>query len=70
MVEVTNAAKEQIAEYFKDKDIVPIRIFLNQGRWSGHSLAMALDKPKDSDDIYDVEGFQYLVDKNWKPSTS
>ena len=31
MVEVTNAAKEQISEYFKDKDIDPIRIFLNQG---------------------------------------
>ena len=24
---------------------------------------MALDEPKDSDNIYDVEGFQYIVDK-------
>jgi Fe-S cluster assembly iron-binding protein IscA len=31
MVEVTEAASRQIAEYFKDRDIVPIRIFLNEG---------------------------------------
>ena len=31
MVEVTAAATEQIAEYFKDKEVKPIRIFLNAG---------------------------------------
>ena len=31
MVEVTSSAKEQITEYFKGKDIAPIRIFLNEG---------------------------------------
>lgn len=31
MIEVTEAAKKQIAEYFKDKDVMPIRIFLNEG---------------------------------------
>lgn len=31
MVEVTQAASEQIAEYFKDKDPMPVRIFLNSG---------------------------------------
>lgn len=31
MVEVTPAATEQIAEYFKDKERAPIRIFLNEG---------------------------------------
>jgi hypothetical protein len=30
MVEVTKAASEQIAEYFKNKDVSPIRIFLNE----------------------------------------
>ena len=24
---------------------------------------MALDEPKDTDDVFDVDGFQYLVDK-------
>jgi hypothetical protein len=31
MFEVTPAAQEQIAAYFKDKEIKPIRLFLNQG---------------------------------------
>ena len=31
MVEVTQAASNQIAEYFKDKDPMPVRIFLNSG---------------------------------------
>jgi len=31
MFEVTPAATAQIAEYFKDKEVRPIRIFLNEG---------------------------------------
>jgi hypothetical protein len=31
MVEVTTAATEKIAEYFSDKTVSPIRIFLNEG---------------------------------------
>lgn len=31
MLEVTPAATEQIAAYFQDKDVKPIRIFLNEG---------------------------------------
>jgi Fe-S cluster assembly iron-binding protein IscA len=31
MVEVTEAATRQISEYFKDREVSPIRIFLNEG---------------------------------------
>jgi hypothetical protein len=31
MLEVTQAATTQVAEYFKGKEPSPIRIFLNQG---------------------------------------
>lgn len=31
MVEVTALAQQQIGEYFRDKQIKPIRIFLNEG---------------------------------------
>lgn len=31
MLEVTPAATEQIEAYFKDKEVRPIRIFLNEG---------------------------------------
>ncbi len=26
---------------------------------------MALDEPKDADDVYDVDGFKYIVDKDF-----
>ena len=31
MIEVTEAATQQVSEYFKGKDVTPIRIFLNEG---------------------------------------
>jgi hypothetical protein len=31
MVEITEAAQEQLTEYFKGKEVAPIRLFLNQG---------------------------------------
>jgi hypothetical protein len=31
MIEVTAAATQQVAEYFKGKKVSPIRIFLNSG---------------------------------------
>jgi len=31
MVEISEAASQQIADYFKDRDVAPIRIFLNEG---------------------------------------
>ncbi len=31
MIDMTNAAKTQIEEYFRGKEISPIRIFLNSG---------------------------------------
>ena len=30
MIEVTKEATNQIAEYFNDKEVAPIRIFLNE----------------------------------------
>jgi len=31
MIEVTQAATEQVTEFFKGRDVKPIRIFLNSG---------------------------------------
>ncbi len=65
MVEVTEEAAKQIQEYFKDKEVTPIRIFLNAGGWGGPSLAMALDEPKDNDQVFDVNGFQFIMEKEF-----
>ena len=63
MIELTDAAKTQIDNYFQGNEPSPIRIFLNSGGWGGPSLAMALDEPKDSDDLFDVKGHKFVVDK-------
>ena len=31
MLEVTSSATQQVSEYFKGRDVSPIRIFLNEG---------------------------------------
>lgn len=65
MVEVTQEATKQIQEYFNGKEVTPIRIFLNAGGWGGPSLAMALDEPKDNDNVFDVNGFQFIMEKEF-----
>ena len=64
MLEVTEKANEMIKKFFEDKEEAnPIRIFLSQGGWSGPSLGMALDEPKDDDEIVKDNGFAYLINK-------
>ncbi len=65
MVEVTASATSQIAEYFKGKEITPIRIFINEGGCGGPSLAMALDEQKTTDYVFEIDGFTYIVDKQF-----
>ena len=65
MLEITKSATDKIAEYLKDREVKPIRIFLNAGGWGGPSLAMALDEPRDTDIVFDIDGFKYIVDKEF-----
>ena len=63
MIKVTKKAIDKIAEYLQDKEVKPIRIFLNSGGCGGPSIAMVLDELKDTDDVFDIDGFQFVVDK-------
>ena len=65
MLEITKSATDKIVEYLKDWEVKPIRIFLNAGGWGGPSLAMALDEPRDTDIVFDIDGFKYIVDKEF-----
>lgn len=65
MLVVTEAAQAQIAEYFKEKEIKPIRIFLNQGGCGGPQLAMALDDETPNDQVFNVAGVDYLVNRSF-----
>jgi len=63
MVEITEAARRELDGYFADKEKAPIRIYLSAGGCSGPRLALALDEAKDTDDQFDVEGYNFIVDK-------
>jgi Fe-S cluster assembly iron-binding protein IscA len=65
MLEVTQSATDQIAEYFKGKQASPIRIFLNDGGCCGPAMAMALDESRAQDKVFDIGGFQYLVNNDF-----
>jgi len=63
MVTVTQPAKAQLDAYFAENQKAPIRVFLSSGSCSGPRLTLALDEPKDSDDVFEVEGYSIVVDK-------
>ena len=64
MLTVTDSAQAALKDYFeKQKVSSALRVFLSQGGWSGPSLALALDESKESDNVYDINGITYLVDK-------
>jgi len=65
MLKVTKKAIDKIAEFLKDREVKPIRIFLNSGGCGGPSTAMTLDELKDTDDVFDIDGFQFVVDKEF-----
>jgi Fe-S cluster assembly iron-binding protein IscA len=62
MFTVTERAQQQILEYFKDKEKMPIRVFLNQGGCAGPSLAMAVDEKKETDFVHEEADIVYVID--------
>ncbi len=64
MLEITKLATDKLNEYFIGKERKPIRIFLNAGGCGGPRLTMALDEPKDTDSVFDINGFQFIIDED------
>lgn len=67
MVELTEAARTRLDAYFADKDKSPIRVYLTSGGCSGPKLTLALDAPKDSDDVITAGGHDFVIDKDLSP---
>ena len=63
MIEITKSAIEKISEYFKDNEVKPVRILLHGGGCAMPSLALDVDEPKDTDDVFDIDGFQFVVNR-------
>jgi iron-sulfur cluster assembly protein len=64
MVHISEHAEKVLQEYFKDKEISPIRILVQSGGWRGPSLAMVLDEPKETDEVFKVNGYTMLLDRD------
>lgn len=65
MLEITKSATDKIAEYFADKELKPIRIFLQDGECAPSSLALDVDEIKDTDTVFEIDGFQFIVDEDF-----
>ena len=65
MLEVTKSATDKIAEYFIDKEIKPIRVFLHGGGCAPSSLALDVSEPIATDYAFEIDGFKFIIDKDF-----
>lgn len=65
MIEVTKSAIDKIAEYFKDNPLQPIRILLLEDGCAPSSLSLDVDEIKDTDTVFEIDGFQFIVDEDF-----
>ena len=64
MFEVTEKATEMVNEFFKARDKVePLRIFVAGMGCSGAQMGMALDKATENDEIFELDGHTFLVER-------
>ena len=60
---VTDLAVTKLKEYMQANNIESaLRVALMQGGWSGPSLGLALDEPKDSDKVFENDTLKFLVE--------
>lgn len=63
MVSLSDTARAELDNYFADKEKSPIRVFLNKGGCCGASLALALDDAQEGDEVFDLNGYTFVVEK-------
>lgn len=61
MLEVKETAIKELTEYFKDKEISPIRVYLSAGGCGGPYLALGLDDPADDDTVKEEGPFTFCI---------
>lgn len=63
MIEITPRAILLLKDFFKDKEIEPVRIFVKLGGCGIRSFGVAFEKPKNNDEVFSVKGFTFIVEK-------
>lgn len=64
MFNVTETAQTEIADFFTKNEQKPLRVFLHSGGCSGPQLVMALDEKKDEDDLFEIGGIEFVIEKD------
>jgi Fe-S cluster assembly iron-binding protein IscA len=62
-IEVTPKAIRLLKDFFKGKDIKPIRIFVKLGGCGIRSFGVAVEKRKKNDEVFSVNGFTFIIEK-------
>ena len=63
MLEVTDLAVTKVKEYLAENNITSaIRVAIMSGGCSGPALSLALDEKKDTDQVFDYNGLNFLID--------
>jgi iron-sulfur cluster assembly protein len=64
MFELSEEASEKIKQFLEGREgPQSIRILLTDGGWKGPQLVMALDGPKENDQIFTEKGVTFLIEK-------
>lgn len=64
MIQASDNAIKELRAYFSGKEVSPVRVFLAPGGCSGPKLALALDEARDTDEVFDVEEFTFVMEKD------
>lgn len=63
MIEVTPRAAQLVAKHFQRHTQKPIRIFVKVGGCGIRSLGVALEEATEADEVFEIEGATYIVDR-------
>ncbi len=63
MIEVTPAATEAMKDYLKDKDRLPVRVFLKVGGCGIHSFGVLQEAARPADKRFEVDGVEYIIER-------
>ncbi len=64
MFEVSEEASENIKQFLEGSEgLQAIRVLMTEGGWRGPYLVMALDEPKEDDEVFTERGVTFVIEK-------
>lgn len=62
MFEVTESARQEMKEFFADREAQPLRVFLKTNTCGGPRLVVGMDEQRDGDLTFVIDGLTYVVE--------